>query len=139
MLKPWNGLRCCPLIAPSASRRDLSVRSAIWAMTSGSEYACDAGIGGPLPNRDVVQQPPDDRIARLIRGLGIVVEHDPMPQHRPRHGPDVLDAHAGAPGEGRARLRRDDQRLPRARPGAPRDPFGHVLGALLLAPSRRPD
>src|SRR5271165_3777678 len=108
MLKPWNGLRCCPLIAPSASRRDLSVRSAIWAMTSGSEYARDAGIGGPLPNRDVVQEPRDDRVARLARGLGVVVQYDSMSQHRPRHSPDVVYAHAGTPRERRPGLRSKD-------------------------------
>src|SRR5262245_38307055 len=102
MLKPWNGLRCWPLIAPSASRRDRSVRSAIWAMTSGSEYARDGGISSPLPNRDVVKQPRDDRVARLARGLGVVVQDDAMPQHRPGHGLDIVDVHAGAAGEGRA-------------------------------------
>src|SRR3954454_6636810 len=115
MLKPWNGLRCWPLIPPSASRRERRVRSAIWAMASGSEYARDGGIGGSLPDRDVVHQPGDDRVARLAGGLGVVVQDDPVAEDRPGHGPDVVDRHARPARQRGPGLGRHDERL--AAPG----------------------
>src|SRR3954452_6744847 len=72
-LKPWKGLRCWPLIAPSTSRRERKVRSEICAITSGSEYFGDSGIGGSLADRHVAEQLLDDRVARLARGLRVVV------------------------------------------------------------------
>src|SRR5258708_32808590 len=90
MLKPWKGLRCCPLIAPSTSRRDRRPRSGILAMTSGSEYVRDGGIGGSLPDRDVCQQSLDDRVARLTDGLGVVVDDEAVAKHRPGDCPDVV-------------------------------------------------
>src|SRR5947208_16757502 len=105
MLNPWNGLRCWPLIAPSTSRRDRRVRSAICAMASGSEYVRDGGIGGSLPDRDVFQKPLDDRVARLAGGLRVVVDHDPVAEHRAGHGLDVVDRDAGPARERGAGLR----------------------------------
>src|SRR5437660_6039675 len=94
MLNPWKGLRCCPLIAPSTSRRDRSVRSEIRAMASGSEYVRDGGIGGSLPDRDVVQQLLDDRVARLAGRLRVVIDHEPVAENRPGDRPDVVERDA---------------------------------------------
>src|SRR5207237_7635235 len=100
MLKPWNGLRCWPLIAPSTSRRERRVRSEICAITSGSEYFRDGSIGGSLPDRDVFQQPRDDRVAGLAGGLRVVVDDEAVAQHGQGHGPDILDGDAGPAGQG---------------------------------------
>src|SRR4051812_11029626 len=132
MLNPWKGLRCWPLIAPSTSRLDRSVRSETRAMASGSEYLGDGGIGGSLPDRDVAQEPLDDRVARFAGGLGVVVDDDPVAEDRTGDGPDVLDGDAGSPRERGARLGGEDQRLPGARPGAPGDPLPDVGRAAVL-------
>ena len=42
-------------------------KSAILAMTSGSEYFGDGGIGGTLSDRDVGEQFLDDRVALTRR------------------------------------------------------------------------
>src|SRR5436305_15002875 len=122
MLKPWNGLRCWPLIAPSTSLLERSIRSATLAMASGSEYFRDGGIGGSLPDRDVVEQPVDDRVARLAGGLRVVVDHDPVAEDRPGHGPDVVDGDARTARQRGPRLGGDDQGLTGPRPRAPGDP-----------------
>src|SRR5438094_45332 len=127
MLKPWNGLRCWPLITPSTSRRDRNVRSAIRPMTSGSEYVRDGGISGSLPDRDVGQEFLDDRVAELACRLRVVVDHDPVAKYRPGDGPDVVDGDARPAGQRGAGLRGEDQRLPGAWPGAPGDPLADVF------------
>src|SRR5260370_40932828 len=106
MLNPWNGLRCMPLIAPSTSRLARSERSAIRAITSGSEYFRDGGcgMGGSLADGDVFQEPRDDRVTGLARGLRIVVDHDPVPEDRQGDRLDVLHRDARPAGGPRAGL-----------------------------------
>src|SRR5258708_26957637 len=108
-------------------------------MASGSEYARDGGIGGSLPDGDVVQQPLNDRVARLARGLGVVVDDHPVTEYRTGDGLDVLDRHARPTGERRLRLGSEDQGLAGPRPRAPGDPIADVLRPAGVGPSGRAD
>src|SRR5690606_15153232 len=109
MLKPWNGLRCMPLIAPSTNLRERSARLAIWARTSGSEYVRDGGMGGSLMLGDVGQQTLNDRVGRFPGGLGVIVGDNTVSQHRQRHRLDVIDRDAGSARQCRTSLGCEDQ------------------------------
>src|SRR5258708_15320385 len=139
MLNPWNGLRCCPLIAPSTSRRDRNPRSAILAMTSGSEYVRDGGMGGSFPDRDICQEFLHDRVARGVDSVSVVVDDHAVAEHGPGNGADVVDRDAGPAVERGAGLRCQYQGLSGTWSGPPRDPIADVFRSAMRWPARGPD
>src|SRR5262245_44911332 len=71
---------------------------AIAARTSGSEYLGDLAIElvDSGAGRNVAEQRLDDGIGVLAFGLGRVRRHQTVPQHRLRHGADVVHGHRRA-------------------------------------------
>src|SRR4029077_6629501 len=116
-----NGLLWSPEIVPSTTRRARSMSPAIAARTSGSEYLGDLAIEliDSGAGRNVAEQRLDDGIGVLSFGLGRVRRHQAVPQHRLRHGADVVYGHRGAALERGAGLGGDDQRLPGPGTGPP--------------------
>src|SRR5436189_5967839 len=71
------------------------------------------------------QQPGDYLIRVDAVGLGLEVQQDAMAQHRPRDRANVVRRGHASAVEQRARLRAENERLPRARTRAPPHPPPH--------------
>src|SRR5689334_22651063 len=107
---------------PSTTACDTSSRLPMRARTFGSMkrapgiscVSVDTELHPRARQRDGLQEPIDDVVARDAFGLRVEVGDDAVAEHRMRQGAHVLEAHVVAAARERPRLAAEDQVLGRA-------------------------